>query len=420
MNSGMTWQRVWWLILFILLAASTQAAAEAGQLDPSFGHGGIVTTDFGVQNNSNVASAVAVTIQPDGKILVCGAIPSSTGFPVAGVARYNTDGSLDKGFGNAGIVTTPTLGALNAITLQTDGKIVVAGPPDGAIVLVARYDSKGNLDTTFGTEGIFESKNFLPSSGPRGRVVVQPDGKILVAEGVLLRLLSDGQLDSSFGTEGLAATAGYVPSGLALLSSGKILVPSALLSTPILDSGFVTRYSSDGSLDTSFGINGQLATAGSGNAMVLLSTGEIVVGGMLTSSLSGPATGFAVSRYLGTGFPDAKFGTHGGVVTSLAGFPTLVTSGLETQSSGDIVTLGTASASSTNEVFALARYTPTGQLDTTFGTDGTVTTSFGTTTVTANGLAIQSDQKIVAVGNYTTTEGGSFDTGFKLARYLGQ
>ena len=84
------------------------------------------------------------------------------------------------------------------------------------------------------------------------------------------------------------------------------------------------------------------------------------------------------------------------------------------------MTLGTASASTTNDVFALARYTPTGQLDTTFGTDGTVITSFGTTTVTANGLAIQSDQKIVAVGNYTTTEGGSFDTGFKLARYLGQ
>jgi len=418
---GMTAQRVWWLILSILLAASTQVAAQAGQLDKSFGHGGIVTTDFGQQNNGNIASAVAVTLQSDGKILVCGGIPSSSGFPVAAVARYNTDGSLDKHFGNAGIVTTPALGSgLDAITLQTDGKIVVAGPPGGAIILVARYDSTGRLDTTFATEGIFKSQDFLPSSGRSGGVVVQPDGKILVAEGVLLRLLPDGQLDSSFGTEGLAATAGYVPSGLALLSNGKILVPSAILSTPALNSGFVTRYDSDGSLDTSFGINGQLATAGSANAMALLSTGELVVGGVLTSSLSGPVTGFAVSRYLGVGFPDARFGTHGGVVTPLSGFPRVVTSGLATQSSGDIVMLGTASASSTDDVFALARYTPAGRLDTTFGTDGTVVTSFGTTTVTANGLAIQADQKIVAVGNYTTTEGGSFDTGFKLARYLGQ
>ncbi|MGA7219604.1 MAG: hypothetical protein WBX38_14890 [Candidatus Sulfotelmatobacter sp.] len=79
------------------------------------------------------------------------------------------------------------------------------------------------------------------------------------------------------------------------------------------------------------------------------------------------------------------------------------------------MTLGTAS-SPTAQAFALARYTPSGQLDTTFGTNGTVTTTFGTTSLSANGIAIQSDGKIVAVGGFTTKT----ETGFKLTRYLGQ
>src|ERR1700678_203505 len=125
----------------LLLVTSTEAAAQPGALDPSFGTGGIETTDFGDQINSDVASADAVTIQPNGQIIVCGQVPSKNGFPVGSVARYNSNGSLDTSFGNAGIVATPQLGGLNAITLQTDGKIVVAGPPAGAIIQVARYNT---------------------------------------------------------------------------------------------------------------------------------------------------------------------------------------------------------------------------------------------------------------------------------------
>jgi uncharacterized delta-60 repeat protein len=94
------------------------------------------------------------------------------------------------------------------------------------------------------------------------------------------------------------------------------------------------------------------------------------------------------------------------------------------QPSGDIVTLGTANQSG-QTAFALARYTATGQLDTTFGTNGTVVTSFGGSlqvpSVSANGLAIQSDGKIVAVGGYSVfVPYHGFDTAFKVIRYLGQ
>jgi uncharacterized delta-60 repeat protein len=422
MHSRPALHRACLLIFSIVLVASTQAIAQAGQLDPTFGQGGIATTDFGNQINSDVASANAVTIQPDGKIVVCGAAPGTNGFPNATVARYNTDGSLDKGFGILGVTTIPEqYEVLSAIALQADGKIVTTGAT-GETIDVIRFDPNGQLDSTFGSGGIAA----VSALGAfNGGIVVQPDGKILVGNGhLLIRLLSNGQLDSGFGSGGSAKVAGFTPTALALLSNGKILVASALISSGFENPGFVTRYNSNGSLDTNFGINGQMSVPGPANAMVLLNSGrfagEFLVGGSLTSSVNGPVSGFAVSGYQAVGTVDARFGTHGGVVTPVPSYPTITTAGLGVQSSGDIVILATASNTSFSLVYALARYTPAGQLDATFGSNGIVTTSFGTSAVTANGLAIQSDDKILAIGGYTTPElHGQFDTGFKIARYLG-
>jgi uncharacterized delta-60 repeat protein len=401
--------------LSILLIASINAVAQAGQLDPAFGKGGIVTTDFGNQINSNIATANAVTIQTDGKILVAGGIPSSSGFPVAAVARYNTDGSLDASFGTSGFAITKSINALTAIALQTDGKIVVSAPA-GVELNVARYTTTGQLDTSFGTNGIFNSGLNLNFDENSNALVIQPDGKILVANGILLRLLSSGQIDSSFGVNGTANVVGNSASQVTVLSGGKILVAAA--------NGLVSRYTPSGNLDTSFGVHGQLPSASPANALVLLGNGEFLAGSSLTSSITSPTsptTGFAVFRYLGSGISDGTFGTHGGVVTAIPKFSTVSASALAIQSSGDIVAFGSASLNFGSPVFALARYSPAGKLDPTFGTNGTVTTAFGTTTLNPSSIAIQSDGNIVAVGGFTTTElHGEFDTGFKLARYLGQ
>jgi uncharacterized delta-60 repeat protein len=413
MNAGIRSSLGSLLTLSVLFFAPTWAAAQAGSLDPSFGNGGIVTTDFGDQINGNKASAAAIAIQSDGKILVCGGVPSSTGFPVAAVERYNTDGSVDTSFGSSGIVTTPQLAVPSAITLQADGKIVVAGPIEGVELDVARYLPNGTLDSTFATGGIFTSGLNLGSAAPASAIVIQPDGKILVADGILLRLLSDGQTDPSFGSGGEATIVGRSATALALLPNGKILTTSSV--------GQISRYLPNGSLDTSFGVNGQLASPGPINAMVLLSTGTFLVDGSLITSISEQNTGFALFRYLPTGVADATFARHGGVVTSIPTFSTASASAFALQSSGDVVMLGTANNSAASPVFALARYTPSGQLDTTFGTGGTVATSLGTGTLTAPALAIQPDGKIVAAAGFTTTvPHGEFDTGFKLARYLGQ
>ncbi len=408
--------------LLLILTASQQMAAQAGHLDPTFGNGGIVTTDFGDQQSaSNVATANAVTIQPDGKIVVGGGVPSHTGFPVPAVARYNTNGSLDTSFGSSGIVTTPSVEdvPITAVTLQTDGKVVaVAG---GFTAYVIRYTSSGLLDSTFGTGGIVTLNEI---NGPSASgVLVQPDGKILVADRELFRLLSDGQFDTSFGTGGAARTAGYPASALALLPNGKILVASSALGT----SGFTSQYDSNGSLDTTFGIGGQLASPGTAVSLVLLGTGDFLAGGSLTNNapvLGFEVSDFAVSRYLGMGVIDASFGTNGGTVTPIPGYTSIASSGLAVQPSGDIVTLGTANQLG-QTAFALARYTATGQLDTTFGSNGTVVTLFGggvqAPSVSANGLAIQADGKIVAVGSYLQfVPYHGYDTAFKLVRYLNQ
>jgi uncharacterized delta-60 repeat protein len=245
----------------------------------------------------------------------------------------------------------------------------------------------------------------------------------LLADRYLLRFLSDGQSDTGFGTGGTARTAGYPATGLALLSNGKILVSSSFSGT----SGFISQYDSNGTLDTAFGIDGQLASPGTAAGLALLGTGDFLAAGSLTNNAVQPypgavASSFAVSRYLGGGVIDTSFGTNGGTVTSVPDFPIEVTSDLALEPTGDIVMLGTANQSG-RPVFALARYTATGQLDTTFGNDGTVVTAFGTSqnapSVSANGLAVQSDGKIVVVGSYLIqVPHHGFDAAFKVARYL--
>src|SRR5262249_10853675 len=153
-------------------------------------------------------SASRVAIQPDGKILVAGGFTTSLA-----LARYNTDGSLDSTFGNAGRVTddvgffsTPVP---NALVVQTDRKILLLLGNS-----LKRYQPDGSADPTFRAD--------------RGRstaanLAVQADGKIVVVGSRLQRLNPDGSPDPNFGNNGTAST-DYTLSGVALQGDGKILV----------------------------------------------------------------------------------------------------------------------------------------------------------------------------------------------------
>jgi uncharacterized delta-60 repeat protein len=133
--------------------------------------------------------------------------------------------------------------------------------------------------------------------------------------------------------------------------------------------------------------------------------------------------GLALTRYRSNGTVDTTFGSGGGVVTPLAGITNAVAFALTIQSNGEILVAGQAGNQPPDgpSNFALARYTANGQLDNTFGTKGTVTTAFDSHTAFVSAMAVQSDGKIVAVGNDEVLSGnGSVADSFALARYLSQ
>lgn len=233
---------------------------SSGALDSSFGSNGTVTTQI---NDRSVGNAVA--IQSDDQIVVGGST-LSLGANNFAVARYNTaDGSLDTNFNSAGSqpgTVTTTVGAnaaVLALALQSNGQIVAGGRSDNGFAL-ARYNSDGTIDTNFGNAGIV--KTAIGSSSEINGIAIQVDGKIVTVGPsdqvfALARYNTDGSLDTTFNSSGsvpgtLTTTIGEgaQASAVALQSDGKIIVAGSS------DNGaIVARYNTDGSQDMAFGPN---------------------------------------------------------------------------------------------------------------------------------------------------------------------
>jgi uncharacterized delta-60 repeat protein len=403
-------KRIGLSVAIAFLAVPSLLLAQPGSLDPSFGSDGIVTTPgttFG-----------AAALESNGKIVVVGGSSTASG---PAVVRYNANGSLDSTFGTAGQVTfnLDDSGAAFAVAIQSDGKILFAAP-DELQLDVFRLNTNGSLDTSFGSSGLALVPGAAPFLTPAsGTIALLADGKILViAQNLELggtffeRLLSNGTPDSSFGTNGAAL---LVASGqkLALQPSGQILVLN-----PMFDQGAVSRYNANGSLDGTFGGAGQAAGYGTGAGLAVIeSSSEFIVAGSLFTPPLSPAgnnTGFLLVRYSSNGSIDTTFGTNGVTTTSFPGNLSSAAAAVALQSNGDIVAGGSTAATSTSTSvsdFALARYTASGTLDTTFGASGLVTTAIGSKSSAINTLLIQ-DGKILALG--TSSEGTT------IARYLSE
>jgi uncharacterized delta-60 repeat protein len=395
---------------FVAGALPGAAVAAPGALDPTFGTGGEVTTDFG-----GFDSAQAVAIQSDGKIVATG----SSGGDFA-LARYNADGSLDASFGGGGKVTTDFAGfdAASALVVQPDGRIVATGRSGNADFALARYNANGSLDSTFGSGGKVTTDvgGFDAALG----VALQSDGKIVAVGGggaasdfVAARYNANGSLDPSFGSGGVVTTdlGGFeAATAVALQSDDKIVATGSTFSSGFQQFALV-RYNADGNIDSSFGSGGKVLTdfglgSGFGGALAIQPDGKIVAAGRAGSD-------FVVARYNGDGSPDASFGTGGRVTTDFGGLIFDAAFGVALQSNGKIVAAGSAfNAFGSSADFALARYLPDGSLDSSFGSGGKVTTDFGGFDV-AFGVALQSDGKIVAAGQ------GGPGSDFALARYEG-
>jgi uncharacterized delta-60 repeat protein len=338
--------------------------AAPGDLDLSFGGNGKVATNF----TSGDDMAFGVAIQSDGRIVAVGSADFQNEFALA---RYTPDGSLDASFDGDGKLTTTFTGdhdSAHDLAIQADGKIVAAGTAGFDSYALARYESDGSLDPSFGEDGKVLT-NLTGGFDVAYAVAIQANGKIVVA--------------------GRSAGAG-----------GRFAL---------------ARYESDGSLDPSFSGDGKVLTNFTSRDdyardVAIQADGKIVVAG----SAGGVGGRFALARYESDGSLDPSFSGDGKVLTNFTRGMDLAL-GIAIQSNRRIVAAGHAGgtrASPRNHKFAIARYRANGALDRSFSSDGKRVVNFTSGDDWAQDVAIQPDGKIVAAGRAAGAGGR-----FALARF---
>jgi uncharacterized delta-60 repeat protein len=344
-----------------------------------------------VEAGANLVVYITKT-QSDGRILVGGGFTSFNNIIVNCLIRLNSDGSLDNSF------TTGTgfSHSVSYIAIQSDGKILVGGSFttfNGTTVgRIVRLNSDGTLDTTFttntgtGFNGVVEA------------IEIQSDGKIVVGGqfttfngttvNYLTRLNSNGSLDTDFDTA-TGAGFNYIVSAIKIQSDGKIVVGGYFTTFDGTTTRYLTRLNSGGSLDTDF-----VAAAGTGfiNTVFVIqiqSDGKILVGGGITS-FNGTTVN-RIARLNSDGSLDTAFTTNAGT-----GFTaTLGVYDMGIQSDGKIVVGGNFTAFNDTTANNLVRLNSNGSLDTSFIGNGTPSAG-------VQGVEIQSSGKIIIGGTFVT------------------
>lgn len=433
----------------------------AGALDTTFGpsgEGGRFTSDAAQYGN-------AVVTQDDGKIVVAGNINSAETLSDFVLTRFHADGTPDVAFGDGGRVVLDFYGGPDiayAVAVQPDLKILVAGyaftpDTDGnprtyentEDFALARFHADGTIDASFGTGGKVTVNMSTTASlnYETARAILLQGDKIVVGgdamggsgpDFALARFDANGTLDTSFGAGGKVLTnfdgsSNESLRALALQADDK-LVAAGSTSTFKTSSDFgLARYNANGSLDTTFDLDGKVSTdfatkggktpaSDEANGLVIQPDGKIVLVG---STRNGPGgNGFALARYSAKGALDTSFGAArtGKVITDFGGAWATATSVALQVVGGQtrIVVAGSVGPFGQTD-FAAARYNANGILDTSFDRvgnldgDGKVITTFFSQQGTTPVVAIQADGKFLAVGS-------AYDgTRYKLAlaRYLG-
>lgn len=359
---------------------------QDGSLDGTFGGGGFAVADFGLVDHLN-----AIILQADGKIIAGGM--AVTDVRTSGrdtrdfaLARYEPDGDLDRTFGQGGLVTTywneSQYESIYALALQSDGKILAAGPSGEGTL--ARYHPDGSLDERFGVQGrvVLDSRSLTHGH----TLAVQGDGKII-----------------------LGGVAGYLHESTQYSSIG------------------IERHNVDGSIDTSFGDDGFVQPIFNEEdrqssylwSLAIQPDGKLIGGGHMGHN------NFMLVRYKTNGTLDNAFGERGIVVTDMG--PGLSNANsVAIQENGKIMVVGTLNriykqgkGFGWSSTIGLARYNPDGMPDATFGVDGIVETSI-TGDASAISMAIQNDGKIVVVGIVDAGSNDPSEYKLVIARFLGE
>jgi uncharacterized delta-60 repeat protein len=391
------------IILLLPFFLSTSVWAGDGDLDSSFGVGGIVKTGFG---DGNGGFGRAVTIDSQDRIIAVGDNDTQQQFAVV---RYSPNGSLDSSFGQGGKVVTdvgPSADIANAVKIDSLGRIVVAGITDPASggpsccqyhFFMARYLSDGSLDSSFGGGTGKVITNIIEfNSSLVGMAIDESDNILLVgsisastpafgiSDFLVMRFTSSGDFDATFGTEGMATVdfenglsypgnAGDVGYAIAIDDQGRILVTGANCMGPTNSCNFATaRLTTAGALDTSFGTGGKVVTDFAqqndyARGVGIDSNGKIVVGG--DGADTNPNLS-AVVRYNQDGSVDTSFGDAGKAYVELnnEGYPHQSV----VDSQDRIVVAGFSS-----QGFNAVRFQANGTVDSTFGHNGVATVSAG-------------------------------------------
>jgi len=430
------------LALF-LLVMPLLAVSKPGDLDITFADNGIQVTE--ISTGRDVATSVA--LQLDGKIVVAGFSNGEAGMNgMYGfvVIRYNSDGSIDFSFGENGIAFI-NIGTGNSqassVLIQPDGKIIVVGSTavsNGKNIAVVRYTKSGQLDHNFGDKGVITTSIGSGYEYAAG-AALQLDEKIVVAahfyngkdnDIAVLRYNIDGTLDTTFGASGIIKTSVGLSDdeaqGIIIQPDEKIVVAGSSRNTRNYYDIAAVRYNTDGTLDTTFGINGSVTTAikyyyqtdtqrigklaykdDHAAGIALQPDGKIIIVGYSYAD-------FAVVRYLPTGKLDETF--HGDGISTTSVSPAKDEArDVIIQPDGKIVIIGKSLGSlgvdktlgSSFMDIAVVRFNSNGILDSTFGMAGHITTLIGLRDDVANAVVIQPDRKLIVTG-YSKTSNYNF------------
>jgi uncharacterized delta-60 repeat protein len=370
-------------------------------LDSTFGDNGRVTTPGNGEGR-------AVLIQPDGKIVTVGAREVGVNFHFQfGATRHDANGNLDPSFGTGGIATTPLGGnddKARDAALLPDGGFVAVGQADPAGLAnvdfgVVRYTADGHPDPSFNSTGV-ETTDIAGRGDVANAVAVQPDGKIVAAgeaetapgffDFAVVRYNTDGTLDTSFDGDGIVTTdLGSEfddATAVAIQSDGKIVVAGDTEQNVAL-----ARYLPNGKLDPTFNAGGTVVSnigTNEANGVAITPGGTILIAGTRVGP-RGDRDPF-VASYGPSGKLNLGFGTFGVAQADLSGGEDFGED-LTLDANGNIVVVGSASSATVSDM-ALARFKPDGTIDTTLTTDFHGTGDFG------NALAIDPQGRIVAAG----------------------
>ncbi len=420
-------------IIITLMIPHAVSAQTDGSIDESFGDAGTVVTQFG----NGYDRSAGLIVQPDQKIVIAGSARIDGDYK-ATLIRFNTDGTYDNSFGNAGIANSSEFGNYSnqsrPLTIQPDGKLIhvcVTGVYGEYNFLVSRFNTDGTLDTDFNGSGTVE-KSVFSGDDYANSIALQPDGKIIVVgmgepigdffNMVAIRLNADGSMDNSFNGNGIFTTymgdADSYIFDVTVQPNGKILLLCEQYVSGTTTDPVLIRLNADGSYDTSFGDNGIAKFIISNGfdyvtQFALQPDGKVLVVG---NTAAGNYYDVFILRVGDTGAPDNTFGTAGIVISHVSDNKNWAES-IMLADDGKILVGGYYTNETTldNDGMVL-RFTPDGFPDPTFGDNGVATIDAYDYRI--ENIELQADQKIVVSGWYYSGSVNSYE--FAVSRLLSE